>query len=739
MRRTIQAPGIELRETDKSQYNKPDYSIVGTTSLVCGFADKGENYVINWINTIQNFEEVFGRPETEEEKYFYNASNEVLKKGGILLASRLPYINDSKDHFTYVEYQGSYQSDELSTTELSDIAAADPSIHHHFKLQQPDVVTDRSNLMSIEQFDSCKTRASTVPVNHLRIVDMTKVQYEKCKISVSDITQVTSYFDSECLGIMPVIVTPANAMFYQGIISSETSATYDEDGNYLNEETTKLTCYQPLASFCNVKESAHRYDAENFATVLNSKTINDNTVSKAAVSYFPTLSFTDIKTIDNEYLKQIGIVIFQMYNANESSGTKIAFRPVEAFVGSLDKTAKDANGASIFIDTLVNSSSQYVNVFSNFSKTDLQKSDIISIKDQTAASLGFTDAQCQKRISYNDSLIKPLTMIFDNAKDTNKYNIDLLVDAGMSNIAYRYAKDRTDSRTADWTDTPGEKATAIRRWKNILNKCNSFCQFMRKDCMFIADGLRSFCLDGDEKKVRNTCFKNTVFNTIIPELKNMSGVNSSYAAGYCNWFLAYDAFSGERIWLPPSIKTAGIYIYTDAYFNKWDAPAGMSRGKVTDVVDVAFSPNATEAEKIYLQSWNYAVSYPIDGIVTEGQKTFQLKATAFDRVNVRRLFLHLEKEVSRIAKYFLYEGNTEYQRGRFVDAIKPIFENAVNRNGIVEYYIKCDSENNTPQTIDNNELRCSIAVKPVKTIEFIVLNFVCTNQSAVVTEVLANQ
>ena len=117
----------------------------------------------------------------------------------------------------------------------------------------------------------------------------------------------------------------------------------------------------------------------------------------------------------------------------------------------------------------------------------------------------------------------------------------------------------------------------------------------------------------------------------------------------------------------------------------------------------------------------------------------QIQRTAFDRVNVRRLFLHLEKRVIAISKYFTYEGNTEYLRQRFVDTIRPIFEEAVAGGGISQYYIRCDNTNNTPQTIDNNELHCQIIIKPVKTIEFIILDFVCTNQSGDVTETLVRE
>ena len=271
-------------------------------------------------------------------------------------------------------------------------------------------------------------------------------------------------------------------------------------------------------------------------------------------------------------------------------------------------------------------------------------------------------------------------------------------------------------------------------WKTVLQKYDNFCKNIRQDCMFIADGLRPFCIDGDSKIVRDTAPANSLDKDVIPKLKWMSGLNTSYGAGYCDWFRAPDQSTGDLMWLPPSIKAMGTYLYTDAYFNPWDAPAGMTRGRLQNIVDCAFSPNQQESGKLYLQCWNYACNYPIDGIILEGQKTFQRKKTAFDRVNVRRLFLNLEREVGRIARYHLYEGNTAWQRQRFVDAIKPLFENAKQRNGILEYYIKCDDDNNTPNVIDNNEMRCSIAVKPVKTIEFILLNFVCTNQSATVSE-----
>ena len=111
---------------------------------------------------------------------------------------------------------------------------------------------------------------------------------------------------------------------------------------------------------------------------------------------------------------------------------------------------------------------------------------------------------------------------------------------------------------------------------------------------------------------------------------------------------------------------------------------------------MAFTPLDSDAGQIYSNQWNYAMNYPIDGIIIEGHRTFQAAKTALDRVNVRRLMLDLEKKIARIARHFVYEGNTAYLRQSFVDAARTVLEDAVNGDGISEYAIKCDDELNTP-------------------------------------------
>lgn len=867
----------------------PDYSIVDTTCLICGFADKGQDYAIKWINTLQTLVDNYGYPQTEEERYFWNACAEVLNRGGICLAAKLPYSNLAHQTLPFVEYKISYLKDISASSSLSSLTSVDPSLTSYIQIEQQ-THKQFAGYADLSTYDLYLTDSGKVESDTMKIFALNNEQYGVTKVgkpSMNGGIATTAWTDVECLGIMPVVVTPANAMFYQQVLSSVTRTVelsdeaieykspyiekysilsvekqfdgqirpvfeYNNDcvsvseaqesvltavlaqdssgseavttfplSDFLSGESKAISSEsgayfpisadgwnavisaegQEMSAFINLSGQVqltatgvsvektddidaftvikdidtvvdlssnakwHKdtstgllIDSFNYSTPLSSQVIDDYTVSKEASLQMPQIGFDDFAKLDSDVLKQIGIVVYKVVK-DPAVSTKIAFQLQEAFVGSLDRNAKGSSGQSIFIDTVVNTQSQLIRLFSNINrvKAIYQKStgeytpyavtrhdmaSMYSISPQVGIVLGQYQIRCSKHINIQESIIKPLNLIFETASDKNRYVIDLLVDAGVSNIAQAYSGQTIGSSFATMYDSYSDKLKQMKLtsnndtnyWKVVLQKYDTFCKNMRQDCMFIADGLRPFGIDGDAKIVRDTAPANSLDKDVIPKLKWMSGLNTSYGAGYCDWFRAPDQSTGDLIWLPPSIKAMGTYLYTDAYFNPWDAPAGMTRGRLQNIVDCAFSPNQQESGKLYLQCWNYACNYPIDGIILEGQKTFQRKKTAFDRVNVRRLFLNLEREVARIARYYLYEGNTAWQRQRFVDAIRPLFENAKQRNGILEYYIKCDQDNNTPNVIDNNEMRCSIAVKPVKTIEFILLNFVCTNQSATVSE-----
>ena len=359
--------------------------------------------------------------------------------------------------------------------------------------------------------------------------------------------------------------------------------------------------------------------------------------------------------------------------------------------------------------------------------------------DDANIMLGFYPEMAEPIITYTE-IAQSINKMYDTFGDLNSTTIDVVCDAGLSNIA-QFVKQVYDPSADDGEDVGGlyepvrfssaykfNKYTDLSYWKTIVFKFNNFCKNIRKDCMFVTESPRHLVLNGNKPVVRKSKKDTSVDVNIIPYLTKITGFNTSYGAGYMNWYKTVSDYTGDTLWIPPSIIAAGTYIITDRDYNWWDAPAGQKRGKV-DMVDVSFNPNQRQAGEIYDVAWNYAINYQgnyINGIMQEGQKTFQSYHSAFDRVNVRRLFLRCERYVYFASRAFLYEPNTAYTRRRYVDTITPFFEDIKQRGGMYDYIIICDDTNNTPDTIDRNELRVKIGIQPVKTIEFILVDFVAS-------------
>lgn len=556
--------------------------------------------------------------------------------------------------------------------------------------------------------------------NSIRFIDITRAKYEKDTLNVN--TKGNSF-----LGIVPVLVTPAIALFYQNIISgNETTFNDFKTVNAVNTIGTNGNSSNSLST--NVA----------FNITIDPTNPKDSSLEKLAVNYFPKINYITEKQLDPTYLKQLGVVVFKMVIDN-SNFNKINFIPVESYVGSLDKNAKDLlTNRSTFLGNLINENSSYINFFSNcdFSSDEspLASASTFIINKQPAISLGFYESDYEKNIDVNVSIINALDLIFEKLKNHNLLNVDLVLDAGISNIAQFCSLYGSDYEPKNNT-TPIINNASILIWRKIINTYDRFCKNERRDCMFIADSPRNLSLLGNQKIVRPTNPMNTIENSIVPSIKYLTDINTSYGAGYAPWFKIIDDTSRTFMWVPPSVKVIDSYLISDALYNPWAAPAGTRRGRIRDVYDISFNPNNQEAEQFYINRWNYAIAYPTDGIILEGQKTFQANKTAFDRVNVRRLFLTLEKNIKYIAKSYLYEQLTESHLSSFRNSISKYLENIQQAEGIIDFYIIADGRNNTPTTIDNNTLNCTIGIKPTKTLEFIVLNFVCTTQGANVEEV----
>ena len=478
------------------------------------------------------------------------------------------------------------------------------------------------------------------------------------------------------------------------------------------------------------------------------------TIALDAANYFSTIQPESDGGFEADHLKDIGVVVYRCY-LDPAEGNKVSYEPVEAFCGSLCKDDKDPNtGVTKFIDTIVNTNSEYINFFSNCFNDKTNKKfyrdecDILIAEPCTGAVLGLYSPMTKEDISISKSIYDGLNKAFEKVEDINKLQIDIVCDAGISNIASYLKAIFGDKGPYDLTitDDLGNSMLgmwkckkyddpSVKTWKTVVQKLDNFCKNVRKDCMFVTECPRPLVLQGQKKIIRDTKPANTIDVNILPYLPAVCGLNTNYGAGYLDWFEMADDYTGDFFWCPPSIKAMGVMINCDVNYWYWDAPAGLNRG-VIKCTDVAFSPTVKQAGPIYEKNWNYAIHYPNDGVVLEGQKTFQTKPSAFDRINVRRLFLRLERAAYQVSRYFVYEGHTAYTRQRLVDALDPYFKEAKNNGGIYDYIIKCDEENNPPEVIDRNELKIQIGIKPVKTIEFIMIDFVAASTGASWSEVL---
>jgi hypothetical protein len=222
-------------------------------------------------------------------------------------------------------------------------------------------------------------------------------------------------------------------------------------------------------------------------------------------------------------------------------------------------------------------------------------------------------------------------------------------------------------------------------------------------------------------------------------VRNLLNVNSSYSAIYGNYFKIYDRFSEKERWVPASGFAAATIAYTDFTDAQWFAPAGINRGIISNVIDIAVNPNKAQRDILYYDRINPIVKFQGEGVVIWGQKTLQSKATAFDRINVRRLFLHLEKSITRMARSSLFEFNDDFTRTRLRGNINPFLSGVKARRGVYDYLVVCDDSNNTPEVIDSNSLRCEILVKPSRVAEFINLTFSAVGSGIEFSEVTTRQ
>ena len=360
---------------------------------------------------------------------------------------------------------------------------------------------------------------------------------------------------------------------------------------------------------------------------------------------------------------------------------------------------KDGNGVNMFGPSVVNGNNQFVYLFTGNSET-------ASKGIEVTWSVGRTPLMDADGLAGYTSA---------NSSDPASHGGVLDADPGLGQLEgeffgawQKYFGNKEDIQVdilldADYSD-------------NVKREMDNLAKNIRKDCFAILNVPEATMLNTTTKKAVSQ-----VYTQMANYVSSTLNINSSYSAIYGNYFKIFDNYAEKERWVPCSGFVGASYARTDFAYAQWWAPAGLTRGIIDNVIDIAVNPNNAQRDILYVNRINPVVKFLGQGIVVWGQKTLQAKPSAFDRVNVRRLFLFLERSIERIARYYIFELNDDVTRLRFSSQVNSFLSRIKTQRGVYDYLVVADASNNGSDVIDRNEFVAEILVKPTKVIEFIKL------------------
>lgn len=696
MARIINSPGVQITETDLSVTQQFGG---GTNVFVAGFAPQGPTDEVLQVSTISEFEQIYGVPQTPAERYFYHSSKEILNSSANLLVTRLPYGSGSGEGFGS-QYSALFYP--VASSE-SGFVISEPITKKLTQTQYDNLIQNNFNWSTIVETGSATSASYDESTVNAGIIVLNSAQ-----------TTINEKFEG-----------------YYIAIADNTGFGANTDFNAVNY----LYSLSGSEQFYTVPEGRL-----SFALSGSKEQVGTGSISEA-IEFIPTYNFNDAY-----YQDSIVLTVFKIRNSIYEPQA-LTFNLAESFIGSLDsqkKTVGVVGGVpkSFFIEDLVNNGSSNIKVMVNpnisrqtswTSLSTINPSKAVTVSDENKAVYpigSYVPTYTQTANKEIGETVKKLQRALTHIETPETVLVDVVVDAGLSTIhAMTSSGTFSELTQVPNADLINSSSSIVTRWRGIFNEYNNFVQNVRKDCMFISDPLRPIFVKGEDTKtlsVRSNTFSQNIYQ---PLKANFESINTNYTSTYGNWLKAYDAFVDKAVWVPSSGFVAAVYARTDAATQPWFAPAGFNRGTINNIVDLAFNPNQKQRDFLYTISINPIALFSGDGFVVFGQKTLQNKPSAFDRVNVRRLFLTLERAVQRTLKYYVFEPNTDFTRTRVRNSISPVFELARNTQGLYDYLIVCDERNNPADLIDRNELAVDIYVKPTRAAEFILVNFIATRTS----------
>jgi len=372
---------------------------------------------------------------------------------------------------------------------------------------------------------------------------------------------------------------------------------------------------------------------------------------------------------------------------------------------SLAPNAVNADGSTNYIVNVINNASNYVWMAgfgqkgntSTFATNSGTSFNIDSPTEYDSARTSWTETVRLRNGNDGGALdVGDYQTAFDEVEDKENILVDFLIAPGLNS--------RSDQTS-------------------IVNDLVSIAQSTRKDCVVVTSPARSDIINNNDP----------VGSTVTTAA---SFTQSSYLVMDNNYLKVYDKYNDQYINLASASSVAGLMAGTDQVAAPWFSPAGPRRGQLLGITNIAYSPNQTERDTLYKVGVNPIANIPGQGVLLFGDKTKLARPSAFDRINVRRLFLAIERAISIAARNVLFEFNDEFTRSEFKNIVEPFLREIQGRRGITDFRVVCDETNNTAAVIDRNEFVCNIFIKPARSINFVTLNFVAVRTGVDFEEVV---
>ena len=689
------SPGVNVREIDLTNVVPAVATSIGA---IAGAFQKGPVSSIVTITSEEELVQIFGRPQSTGNQFetFFTAANflqyadnlkVVRAESGVLnaTANGTGLLVRDDDH-----YQTSFEDGQGSVGEWAARTAGTHgnglgvSICSSATAYEQTAVTTTSGTEALGQTVISVTDASVINVGDIVNFGETFEYETTARNTTSNEITIKLKDDPNGAGLQSQITSGTNIRrrwrFYDLFDGAPGTSAYATQNTRGNNDEIHIVVYDregDLAGF-SVDSNGNRTNAvlETFGNL----SVNPNAKSPQGDSiYYPNVIF-----------KSSLFVYWMDHNTGGLNfGEDISGATGSIILDGTDGSATDAGDNIVFDRTDSGGSDENGNVTLEDGTSGYS---VISAPTKSELA-GATDDYALTAGEYESA--------YDKFEDTESLDINLVLGG----------------RGGGAGDTSSSQDTHVTMLTALVEK--------RRDCVAFASPFRSATV--------GVASSNTATDNVVDAFNLCP--SSSYVVFDSGYKYMFDKYNDVFRFVPLNGDTAGLCAFTDQIADSFFSPAGFNRGNIRGAVKLSYNPTKAERDRLYRARVNPVVNFPGQGVVLFGDKTALTKPSAFDRINVRRLFLLLEKAIATAAKFQLFEFNDEFTRAQFRNLVEPFLRDIQGRRGITDFSVKADATNNTGEVIDRNEFVADIFIKPARSINFITLNFIAVRTGVSFTEV----